>query len=426
MKQLRILLSAYACEPGRGSEPGVGWTWALALARRGHEVWVITRANNRAAVEQGVSSLNDSVRARLHFIYYDLPAWAKWWKKGHRGVHLYYLLWQWGAYKLARDWHNNIKFDLVHHVTFVTARQPSFMGNLGVPFIFGPAAGGERSPWRLRVGYSMHGWIHDSLRDLVNRLIVLDPLLRRNYLQAEHIYVTTLESLILVPRCYHHKTSVQLAIAIEVSDHASGGADQRRIANTSRPRILYVGHFFSWKGVHLALRAFAQFVQTVPDARFTIVGMGVEDARLHRLANTLGINSRIDWHNWLPQSQLAQLYSTHDIFFFPSLRDSGGMVVMEAMAHGLPVVCLDLGGPGVLVDSSCGRVIDVTRVSVDVVVRRLSDSLIDLVTTPELFQKLAQGAVSRVSAYSADALAEHVYGLIDSGHKCEEERFEAM
>ena len=49
---MKVLLSAYACEPNKGSEPAVGWNWALALTRRGYDVHVITRSNNRAPIKQ--------------------------------------------------------------------------------------------------------------------------------------------------------------------------------------------------------------------------------------------------------------------------------------------------------------------------------------------------------------------------------------
>ena len=87
---MRILLSAYACEPGKGSEPGVGWHWALETARLGHEVWVLTRANNRSAIEAALAQRPPM--HNLRFCYYDLPAWARWWKKGRRGIRLYCIL----------------------------------------------------------------------------------------------------------------------------------------------------------------------------------------------------------------------------------------------------------------------------------------------------------------------------------------------
>ena len=96
----RILLSAYACEPGKGSEPEVGWMWATELEAAGHEVWVITREANRGAIERESENRRQSA---VHFVYYDLPRWPRRWKRGDRGVHWYYALWQWGAYRLARQ-----------------------------------------------------------------------------------------------------------------------------------------------------------------------------------------------------------------------------------------------------------------------------------------------------------------------------------
>src|SRR5690242_12327227 len=95
-RALRILLSAYACEPDLGSEPGIGWHWATRLARAGHEVWVLTRANNRQSIEGAMSAKPVD---GLNFAYYDLPAWMCRWKN-HAGLwaRLYYMLWQFGAY----------------------------------------------------------------------------------------------------------------------------------------------------------------------------------------------------------------------------------------------------------------------------------------------------------------------------------------
>src|ERR1017187_3861154 len=114
---MKVLLSAYACEPGRGSEPGVGWNWIAPLSRC-HEVWVITRANNRPSIEAAGGS--NSAR----FVYCDLPRWMRWWKKGRPGILLYYYFWQFQAFLVARKLHVAVHFDIVHHVTFVKYWMP--------------------------------------------------------------------------------------------------------------------------------------------------------------------------------------------------------------------------------------------------------------------------------------------------------------
>src|SRR5215207_5807638 len=148
---MKILISAYACEPNKGSEPGVGWNWARQAARF-HQVWVITRKNNQSAIE---SELSRNPVSNLNLVYHDLPKWARFWKRGSRGVHLHYLLWQLTALRKVQRLHREVEFDAGHHVTFVSFRFPSCLCSLGIPFIWGPLAGGERVPFRF---YSVVGF----------------------------------------------------------------------------------------------------------------------------------------------------------------------------------------------------------------------------------------------------------------------------
>jgi len=392
----RILLSAYACEPGLGSEPAVGWHWAVELARAGHDVWVLTRASNRPAIAGGLGGLDAA--DNLHFLYYDLPRWAGCWKKGRRGIHLYYLLWQWGIYGLAKKAHAETPFDLVHHVTFVSARQPSFLACLGVPFIFGPVSGGEKAPFRLRFGFSIRGWIGELARDLLNRLACYDPFLRKTFHLASKIYITSEESRMFVPKRDRPKTEVALAIGVDASKNAAVSYGGESIGGGLR--VLYVGRFLDWKGMHLGLPAFAGLCQLDPNARLTLIGDGPSEGRWRRLASRLGIADRIAWHSWMPQEELLAAYAAHDVLLFPSLRDSGGMVVLEAMQQGLPVVCLDRGGPGVIANDACGRVVATEGLDRKAVIGGLSRALRSLAGDMALRMRLSKGAKDRVAAFS--------------------------
>ena len=154
---MKVLLSAYACEPGKGSEPGVGWNWVRQIARFA-EVWVITRANNRPVIEQ---ALEREPLPNVHWVYFDLPRWARFWKKGQHGVHLYYYLWQIGIYFLAKRLHREVGFDLVHHVTFVNYWMPSFLSLLPPPFVWGPVGGGESAPKAFYRTFSWRGRLYE-------------------------------------------------------------------------------------------------------------------------------------------------------------------------------------------------------------------------------------------------------------------------
>ncbi len=403
---MKIMLSAYACEPNKGSEPGVGWNWAIGLAKKGHEVWVLTRANNKSVIDREFQERPQP--ANLHFFYYDLPSWIRRWKKGNRGVYFYYLLWQLGAYKVAKKTHAKEKFDLVHHVTFVSVRQPSFMVNLGIPFIFGPVAGGENSPWRLRFCYGARGFIIDAVRDLLNLLVKLDPLMWLTFSQAQKIYVTSGQTKTLVPSRFHYKTKVQLAIGLDSNEI------DKSVKKTKQTglRILYVGHFLYLKGMGLGIRAFAKLVKQVPGTRLTMVGKGSDEKRWRDLAERLNIADKIDWIPWVNRKELAQIYQGHDVFLFPSLHDSGGMVVLEAMTHGLPVVCLDLGGPGQIVNSICGKVIITANKNEQDVVLHLSEALCELARDLALRSRLRAGALRRAKQFQWSLVVAKIYNQL--------------
>lgn len=408
---VNILLSAYACEPGKGSEPGVGWRWAIELAQLGHRVWVITRANNRELIE---AEQSNRASGNLQFIYYDLPAWACYWKKGARGVHLYYLLWQVGALRVARRLTQHTRFDRVHHITFGVFRHPSFMAFLGIPFVFGPIGGGESTPQALRKGYPLRGRLADLIRDISNLMARLDPFVHATFARSTLILCRTRETLSIVPARHKKKCQILSDIGIEMptfkSEREEGLATNAPVpCRGSNFRLLYVGRLLYWKGIHLGLRALARLRDKVPEARLTIVGSGPEERWLQDLASSLGIAEAIDWIPWIPQIEVLKLYSQHQIFLFPSLHDSGGTVVLEALSYGLPVVCLDLGGPGAIVDDSCGQVVSTAGCSEEEVVALLEKKLELLVNDSETYRKCVLGASTRAAQYQWSKLISCVY-----------------
>ncbi len=406
----RILLSAYACEPGKGSEPEVGWLWATELADAGHEVWVITRETNRAAIEMEIAGQS---KPRLHFSYYDLPQWARKWKRGAKGVHLYYALWQWGAYRQARRLTSQIRFDCVHHVTFVGLRAPSFMGLLGLPFFLGPVSGGETVPRMLRAGMTQTARWRESKRDLANKVIHADPIMRSSFRRAEKIFLATRESLRLVPAAFQQKCTVQLGIGL--SREYLGWTAPRRNPASAELRLLYAGRLVEWKGLDLAIHAVRRLRDRGVRVQFTIVGDGPARASLRQLTTELGVEEEVRWLAWLPRDRLRETYYEHDALLFPSLRDSGGMVVLEAMAQGLPVVCTDCGGPSVIVNSRCGRVVPAMERTKDEVIGGMVEALYELNCDRVLLRKLGKAARARAWEFDFKKIAARVHPVAREG-----------
>ena len=405
---MKVLLSAYCCEPNRGSEAAIGWYWAIELARLGHEVWVITRAKNQLSIEQALSA---NPIENLSFIYYDLPAWAIWWKRFKGGVYLHYFLWQLGIYWLAKSLHQQVVFDLVQHITFGTVRQPSFMGLLGIPFIVGPVAGGEQTPHRLSKSYPLSGLLQEALRNFVNAGVKFDPLMHLTFSQATKIFVTSKQTQALLPKRYRQKSHISLAIGID--PNISPDITIEKTAEKDVLKFLFVGRLIYWKGLHLGLQAFAQLCQEIPNAHFTIIGSGPDEVWLHKLARQLNLDNHVTWIPWLEQKEVMLTYQQHDIFLFPSLHDSGGMVVLEALAYGLPVVCLDLGGPGIIVDELCGRAIETQGLCEAAVIQKIRDSLLELGKNSKIRIQLSKNALTCSKEYQWKKIIKNLYELID-------------
>jgi glycosyltransferase involved in cell wall biosynthesis len=345
---MKVLLSAYACEPGKGSEPGIGWNWVRQIARFA-EVWVITRSNNREAIEK---ALAEEPLPNVHWVYFDLPRWARFWKKGQRGVHLYYYLWQVGIYFLARRLHRQVGFDLVHHVTFGNYWLPSFLALLPVPFIWGPVGGGESAPRAFYKTFSLRGRIYEFLRDIARWIGEHDPFTRMIPRKASIALATTNETAKRLTRLGARRVEVLSQVALPSAEIGELSSIPPHL--NSPFRLISLGRLLHWKGFHLGLCAFAQLVQEFPNSEYWIVGDGPERKNLEQLARKLGIIDKVRFWGALPRSEALKKLAESDVLVHPSLHDSGGWVCVEAMAAAKPVICLDLGGPDLQVTEETG------------------------------------------------------------------------
>jgi len=399
---MRILLSAYACDPTRGSEPGVGWNWALELQRQGNAVTVLTRVFMRPRIEK---FYRDNPNApRPVFVYYELSKpLLRSFQAGFLPEQIYYLLWQIFCVGAARKAAHEHACELAWHLTLGTIRLPSFLWRLGKPFVYGPAGGAERAPYAMRTDYPLYGHVKDNLRDALNWLSRIDPTMRAVFAKADLIFARTTESANLVPRRWRDKVKIV---------HEVGVVD---IARPNKPRtasqVLFAGGFHYFKGITLAVRAFAEFVRLGGVARFTLVGLGPEEPRARLLAQKLGVAHLIDWVPWVEKREMSRFYEEHDVFLFPSLHDSGGTVVVEAMSHGLPVLCFDLGGPGLIVSKEAGIVQSTRGRTAHEAARELGNALKRLFDDPAEVARLSEGALARAqeflwSSRVAFALAE--------------------
>jgi glycosyltransferase involved in cell wall biosynthesis len=386
----RVLLSAYACEPGKGSEPGIGWNWMREISRFA-DVRVITRESNRAAIEQ---SPERAALRHVHFYYFDLPRWARFWKKGGRGLQLYYYLWQIGISRQVRRLHRQFRFDVVHHVTFGTCWFPSVLAFLSVPFIWGPVGGGESASWSFWRSYSLRGKLHELVRTLGLKRGDWDPLVRFTARHATIALATTAQT--------EERLRAIGCQSIEILPHAAlDEQDVRKLQDVSERRagpfrIFSVGRMLHWKGFHLGLAAFAKLQEAFPDSEYWIIGEGPEQAALKKLAGKLGVESSVTFLNQISRRAVLARIAECDVMLHPTLHDSSGWASVEAMACGRPVVCLDLAGPALQVDADNGC--KVPAITPEQAIHDLAAALQMLASDPEKRLRMGRAARAKVTA----------------------------
>ncbi|WP_051470059.1 glycosyltransferase family 4 protein [Fischerella sp. PCC 9605] len=383
-EQRKILISAYACRPNMGSEPGVGWNTVMELANY-CQVWVLTREENRSAIE---AELIKNPIPGISFVYCDPPRWAGWWKPTQLP---HYYFWQLSAYLKARNLHSEIGFDLVHHVTYVRYSTPSFLSLLPVPFIWGPVGGGEFAPKAFWQDFSWRGKVYEILRSLAHRLGEIDPFTRLTARRSILVRATTEDT---AKRLYQMRASnVEVCSAIAISQEEIERFAQCAKLENSPVRFISIARLLHWKGLHLGMQAFAT-ADLPDDAEYWILGEGPEKKRLQALAKKLNIAQRVKFWGQLSRDETLSKLSECHVLLHPSLHDSGALVCLEAMAVGCPVICLDLGGPAVQVTEETG--LKIPAQTPEQVVSSLADAISCLAKDSQLRSQMGQAGQKRV------------------------------
>jgi len=409
---MKVLVSAYACHPQatENSYPGeaiLGWNLVRQLSR-GHKLWVITRVYNR----EGIASAQEKGEAAgVVFHYLTLPKAFSALLQNFFGFRIYYLFWQIQAYRLARKLHRRIRFEATHQITFNNDWMPSFIGALmDIPFLWGPVGGGQRVPRTLFLELDFKNRVMERAR------ILGQWFWRNNYFRtkaarrAAAVLVCNRET---QDKLRPKNRRIFFFPVNGIWPDESPGTPGARPASERDFQVLFAGRLDPIKGLGLGLRAFEIFLRRHPRSVFEIVGSGPEEARLKAFVGERGMAAKVRFIPWLPRPELFRKMALCDVFLFPSLRDGGGAVVVEAMSAGKPVVALDNGGPGFLVRPEWGFKIppgDRRRV-----VHDMAESLAALCGDEDLRSRMGLAARKRAEEFfDWDRLGERLLGIYDT------------
>ena len=367
----KVLVSAYACEPNVGSEPGVGWNWVLKMAQQYEEVHVVTRTGDRQIDKNGKKYVRPSkanIEAELakmdnaghiHFHYFDLPSKISNLERSTAGDMLNVYLWEVLAFFFMLKRFKRKEFDLVQKVTIVSHRFPSFAWFFGKKYIHGPIAGGERYPLKLLSIFTKKNRIKELIRYFFQMTPLFDPLIWFTYMNSDEIIAVTRESRSILPRPFQKKCIVEQAVSADGFEGEEEVHPKKFLQKDEPIKLLFVGRILEWKGIILILKALKRL--EIP-YMMNFIGAGPDQPYFEDFVKENDLN--VNFLGFQPRTSLPDHYQAHDLFVFPSLRDSGGFVVLEAQANGLPVLTLNLGGPYMNVDQEKGIVIKVEKQSI--------------------------------------------------------------
>lgn len=311
---------------------------------------------------------------------------------------------------VARRLVRELAIDIVHQPISVSPVSPSPLTSLGVPVVMGPLNGGMELPPAFRDRESSLDALIRVARPVVapalNHLIRGRPL-------ADVVLVANDRTRSLLPRSVRKRAVEMSDIGVVLRDWPvpDGPSPAAGASSGGATRFLFAGRLVGWKAVDLLLEAFARVREQVP-ARLEIVGDGPERARLAARAGRLGCRADVTLTGWLDPHDCARRMRSCDVYVSPSLQESGGVAVLEAMACARPVIAAGWGGHLATVDETVGVLVGVS--SRAALVRGLADAMITLAGDPSLRARLGAAGRRRVEArYDWDVLVRRILDVYD-------------
>lgn len=393
---MKILLSAYACEPNRGSEEGFGWNWSTHLAKEGHEVWVITRPHTKEIIEK---ELQANPIPNISFIYADIPEGYKRFIKGQMGVYAHYFIWQRTIANQAKEFLKNNQVDLIHHVTWGSLIGGSRLWTLGPPFIFGPVGGGQVAPKNFKE-YFYTTWRQESIRTFItDHILPKHPLTQKMLRHTALLLATNSDTLNTAKEMGAPRAELFLDTGLPASYYSS---QPKTRFNNGKMNILWVGRSLERKALKLSLETVA--LLNFP-FQMTILGDGPQDDLINGWIADLGLADKVNWKGRVPWNEVQKALEDHEVFLFTSLRDSFGSQLLEAMSNGLAVVTLDHQGAHDFVPNDAGIRVPVT--SPTETAKALANALTHLNGNNSLLTSMSESALkfARENEWSLKASA---------------------
>ena len=386
---MRVLILADDCNPEWPSLPVVGYKAARAIAEVA-DVVVATHVRNRENIEKAGFGKAAVMYIDSEYVAKPMYRFAKWMRKGTATgwttavamAYPGYLAFEWEVWKATRDQLRQGRFDVVHRLTPMSPTLPSPMARWSpVPFVLGPLNGGLAWPGMFRAELAREREWLSYVRN-AHRLL---PYRRSTYRRAQAILAAFAHTVDDLPS-YSNSRIINFP-EVGVDPVLFQNAPKREAS--AQKTILFCGRFVPYKLPQVIARAFVER-PILHQHRLVMVGDGPERPHIEQLIRDRGLQTQVKVLGWKTQVEVASLMRQADIFAFPSIRELGAGVVVEAMACGLACVVVDYGAPAALISEERG--VKVPLGDREQLVRYFGDALERLVADPLTTARLGASA----------------------------------
>lgn len=386
---MNILLQVFSCDPQRGGEFAVSWGWIQKLnenLRDGDKIYVITRKGN-------IEKINQKNLKNVQIISVDYPQILN---TIFKESGIMFMLWQYYAYKAAQR--TKIKFDVIHVYSLSDFRRAGYWYRFDDSYtIFGPVGGYQMCSKSLE-GYD------DSqrLRNWVNCYCRRSPIYKAKIKKYKKVYACNPETAEILP-------GAELLPDVPLNPIFKN-LDIRREKNDVTT-LLFCGRLIKKKGLLLLI----DVISKIPDSysiQLLIYGDGPLKEELELLIKSKNLKSKVFIKGSADYADMTEIYKNADIFLFPSLRESGGSVLIEAMAHKLPIIGLKKGLGQILSKKHVGLFIEANDIK-DVIIENYKSAITELIDNPELRETMGNSGYIYVNReFTWDVMFSKVYGSI--------------
>lgn len=390
MNNIKIFVSAYACEPNQGSEIGVGWHWVLEMSKY-FELWVLTRKSNKPNIEAWIA--NHPKYQCINFLYFDLPYYLRFWKKGLRGVRTYYNIWQWYSNRIVKKTMQANSIKIFHHLTYGNAMWSVSSYGKKQFFIWGPQGGSEIISMEFTKYYKFKSRIIEHIRRMVVKTLPLNIGFNNRCKHADLILSKTEIHKNNIPKKYKHKAVLFTDVA--TNDFNTDLTDKQNENNAVT--FIAVGKLDPWRGFDLLIEAFAKALTKNNTIKLQILGQGIDYKRLTSLISSLHLVENIQMLGNVPISTYNVLMQKADVVVNPCLKEGAVTTAFDAMAMGKPLICLDTTGYTRYFSSDCAEIIPIQSRSKTI--DDLSNSLLKL-TNVNLRKKMGASAIENAQKFT--------------------------